>query len=597
MTHKSKKPDAEMLKAVDMNKVAQGDLEHTTLLDVALRRISLNDAAKKLNISYDAIKGRMYRIRHRRDKSKPYIKKPGPKTRYKVHGHEKAIKEYRELSLSSDEISHVLKETINADIDEVTISRFLGEEGFPRMHNRSKFEKEAAQRTIRSIITNYKTDNMKDIEHIITSKFGSAYTGLGIFMALIEELDILKIIRDAYPSDAKRVEGYVLTLLGLKIIQKKRRSDIKHLSEEKMIALFSGRDKVLSCTSLETFDYDMRKKVLEDMKKTYILILMKYMDMSVFNIDFHVIPSFSKSEALETNHAPSRGKNMKSALVFLVQDRESKIFPYSNANVKRSEASDEVIKFLDKVEPLGIKPEWIVGDSKVTNYKNIAKIKKRGIDVVTIRRKGVEMVREVEDAKKNPKAGTWRTVRIKRTKGGYEKVKVHIKTIPVGYYDDGKWRTFKMRQLAIPDNGHEYPMFIITTDFKHSVKDIVEMYPPRWLIELGIKTQTKFFDLNQLASDLSIKIDFDTFLTQISHMLYQMLAKNLFRYENADAETIYKEFIEGGGKVKIYEDKIVVQLNRKRTTGYMINAPILEGWVDDGKNISWLGKKLQIIWK
>jgi len=58
-------------------------------------------------------------------------------------------------------------------------------------------------------------------------------------------------------------------------------------------------------------------------------------------------------------------------------------------------------------------------------------------------------------------------------------------------------------------------MFIITTDFKHSLKDIIELYPPRWLIELGIKTETKFFDLNQLASDLSIKIDFDTFLRKL----------------------------------------------------------------------------------
>ncbi|MCW3133092.1 MAG: hypothetical protein N2V78_02015 [Methanophagales archaeon] len=35
---------------------------------------------------------------------------------------------------------------------------------------------------------------------------------------------------------------------------------------------------------------------------------------------------------------------MKGAFIFLVQDRESRIFPYSNANVRRSEASAEVKK-------------------------------------------------------------------------------------------------------------------------------------------------------------------------------------------------------------------------------------------------------------
>ncbi len=184
------------------------------------------------------------------------------------------------------------------------------------------------------------------------------------------------------------------------------------------------------------------------------------------------------------------------------------------------------------------------------------------------------MIEEVENAKKDP--NVWTTVRIKRTKGGWEKINVWTKTITVGYRDDDKkWKKIKMRQLAVI-NSHEKPMFIITTDFKHSIKDIVEMYPPRWLIELGIKTQTKFFDLNQLASDLDVKMDFDTFLTQIAHMLYQILAKNLYCHENSEPEKIYQKFIEGAGKINVYDDKVVVRLKKKRSTGYLINAPILE---------------------
>ena len=111
---------------------------------------------------------------------------------------------------------------------------------------------------------------------------------------------------------------------------------------------------------------------------------------------------------------------------------------------------------------------------------------------------------------------------IKRTKGGYGKVRAHEETVNLRYKDseDGKWKTIQLRQIIVTDNGRAKPMFIITTDFKHSLKDIIELYPPRWLIELGIKTETTFFDINQLASDLNIKIDFDTFLTQIAHTLY-----------------------------------------------------------------------------
>ena len=124
------------------------------------------------------------------------------------------------------------------------------------------------------------------------------------------------------------------------------------------------------------------------------------MDLSVFHIDFHTTPHFGDSKEMEINHIATRGKNMEEALIFLVQDRGSRMFPYSNANVKRSEASDEIIKFLDMVKPLGIKPEWVVVNSKVTNYENIAKISKEGINVVTIRYRSKKMVEEANDIEK-----------------------------------------------------------------------------------------------------------------------------------------------------------------------------------------------------
>jgi len=284
-------------------------------------------------------------------------------------------------------------------------------------------------------------------------------------------------------------------------------------------------------------------------------------------------------------------KNMKGALIFLVQDKESRMFPYSNANVKRSEASAEVKKFLDMVKPLGIKPEWIIIDSKVTDYKNIARMSGDGPKIVTIRYRSKKMVKEAKDIT------DWQVVRIKRAKGGYAKIRAHEMPVSLRYKDDdGTWKLLRMREIIVTDNGREKPMFIITTDFDHSLKDIIELYPPRWLIELGIKTETKFFDLNQLASDLDIKLDFDTFMTQIAHSLYRVMARNLRGYENAEAETLYKKFVQGWGRIYNCEDKIIVCLSKKRSTWCLINAPFLDGWVDGGKYVAWLGKKLEFVW-
>jgi hypothetical protein len=76
-----------------------------------------------------------------------------------------------------------------------------------------------------------------------------------------------------------------------------------------------------------------------------------------------------------------------------------------------------------------------------------------------------------------------------------------------------------------------------------------------------------------------IKLDFDTFVTQIAHALYRVMAMNLRGYENAEPETLYKEFVQGWGRIYNYEDKIIVCLSKKRSTGCLIKAPFFDGWM------------------
>jgi hypothetical protein len=142
--------------------------------------------------------------------------------------------------------------------------------------------------------------------------------------------------------EREKANRYFLTLLALKLIEKTRRYDIKYLLEDGGLARFTGGDTLPSSSSLHSFNYGMKEAALEEMKRIYIEILRKYMDFSVLHMDFHTTPHFGESKEMETNHIATLGKNMKGALIFLIQDRESRIFPYSNANVKRSEASDEI---------------------------------------------------------------------------------------------------------------------------------------------------------------------------------------------------------------------------------------------------------------
>ena len=80
---------------------------------------------------------------------------------------------------------------------------------------------------------------------------------------------------------------YFLTILALKLIEKKRRYDINFMLEDDGLTLFTGSDIVPCFSSLHSFDYGMKKATLREMKTIYIEILKKYMDLGVLQIDFH----------------------------------------------------------------------------------------------------------------------------------------------------------------------------------------------------------------------------------------------------------------------------------------------------------------------
>jgi hypothetical protein len=62
-----------------------------------------------------------------------------------------------------------------------------------------------------------------------------------------------------------------------------------------------------------------------------------------------------------------------------------------------------------------------------------------------------------------------------------------------------------------------------------------------------------------------------------AHTLYRLMAKNLRGYENSGPETLYKEFVQGWGRIYNYKDKIIVCLSKKRATDCLMNAQLLDG--------------------
>jgi transposase len=196
------------------------DEETLTLLRYGLTEIDGNEGAKILGITPNSFRVRASRIRHRKGTLSLYKKKTGPKTRYKVEGYAEIIKSYRKKNLSESEISYILKETIGVGVSPATIGRFLKEEGFERMHRRSLKKKRKAIETVKEIVLDYKNKHRRDVDQLGEHICRSSNAGVFLFAPLIENDNILNIV-SPIPERAK-AKRYFLTLLALKLIEKKR---------------------------------------------------------------------------------------------------------------------------------------------------------------------------------------------------------------------------------------------------------------------------------------------------------------------------------------------------------------------------------------
>ena len=81
----------------------------------------------------------------------------------------------------------------------------------------------------------------------------------------------------------------------------------------------------------------------------------------------------------------ARSRRQPSVLAFLAQDAEGRAFCYSNANIRKEEEAEEVLRFVKFWERThGERPRHLVFDSKLTTYANLVKLDDMGIAFITL---------------------------------------------------------------------------------------------------------------------------------------------------------------------------------------------------------------------
>ncbi len=472
------------------------------------------------------------------------------------------IRTWRASRLSAGEIAQLLMEE-GVEVSVRTVERVLTEEGFPKLPRRTGLKvgmtvKGASVPTTSEVVT---------IADVDGQQFESTSAGVFIFAPFLAQLGIGDIVQEAGLPGTKVIPAlnYLLSFLALKLLGNERYAHVGDHAFDPGVGLFAGLNAMPKCTAMSTYSYGLDAAHILRLQAAFVkrAETLGLYDGRIVNLDFHSVPHFGDESVLEQHWAGARGKVMKGALTLFAQDAQSKLILYTAADIHRVEADDQVTNFLDfwrKVRR-GVAP-MLVFDSRFTTYAKLSQLNAAGVKFITLRRRGDALIRNAA------KLEGFKRIHIPHPKRKYPNPEVYESRITLKRGYEGE-----LRQVIIRGNGREKPTLLISNDFDMPVELLVGNYARRWRVENGIAEAVKFFHLNALSSPILIKVHFDVALTMIADTLYTMLARKLRGFEECDAPSLYRHFIEGKGTIAVDGSRLTVTFPRRAHNPILRNVP------------------------
>ena len=517
-----------------------------------------------------------HQFRHGKiDFSEPPAEGRSPRRKITAETRRKIVS-WRQQNLSAGEITQLLSEE-GMDISVRTIERVLSEEGFKKLPRRTQLK---IGRTIKGAEVPQRAESIT-LSQLDGLRVTSAGAGVFLFAPFVAQLRLDEVIRAANIPGNKSISAlsYFLSFLGLKLLGTERFAHVGEHVFDQGLGLFAGLNVLPKCTALSTYSYSLDAAHLLRLQDAFIrqILRLGLCDGRIVNLDFHTIPHFGDESVLEEHWAGARGKRMKGALTLIAQDAQSKLMLYSAADIQRDEADDQVLAFLSFWQGVSQPMQsTFIFDSRLTTYENLSELNRQKIKFITLRRRGHKLVEEV--ARLEP----WSRITIPHDKRKYPQPMVHVSTIELRGYEG------ELRQIILRGNGHEKPAFLITNDFETPVELVVGNYARRWRVENGIAEAVKFFHLNALSSPILTKVHFDVVMTMIADTLYSRLAQQLRGFEDCDSSKIFRNFVKGGGDIKVHGNNIKVSFSKRAHNPILRavpwqNLPCELPWLDGGQ--------------
>lgn len=505
----------------------------------------------------------VYLLRHLFKTEKLDFAEPTPEGRAARRRVPRVVREkvcsWRKSNLSAGEIVQLLNEE-NVEISVRTVERVLAEEGFPKLARRTRLK---VGLTVKGASVPERSEAVS-VAALDGQRFESDCAGAFLFAPFLAQFDLSEVVREAGLPGSGSIPAvsYLLSFLALKLLGDERYAHVGEHGFDPGLGLFAGLNALPKCTAMSTYSYSLDAVHIARLQTAFVkqAIKLGLYGGPVVNLDFHTVPHFGEESVLEKHWAGARNKVVKGALTVFAQDAESKLILYTDADIRKSEADDQVLEFLSYWRKVcrGVTPT-LVFDSRFTTYSNLSKLDATGVKFITLRRRSDKMIRAIA------KLDDWQRIHIPHEKRKFPNPLVHVSTIALTGYNGA------LRQVILRGTGHEKPTFLISNDFDIAVDLLVGHYARRWRVENGIAEAVKFFHLNAISSPILTKVHFDVVLTMIADTLYTMLARRLRGFEDCDASKLYRHFVRGKATVAVRGREVSVTFPRRA------HNPILRG--------------------
>ena len=281
----------------------------------------------------------------RRDPFPIFFARPqrGPATQPKKSPTREIVIAMRKQNHSVYEISETLKES-STSLSPTAVREILQEEGFAPLPRRLDEERPDYPRATSGVVA--------DVRAFSTAprRFTTRCGGLFLFIPLLVGLDLGSLAKASALPGSRQIprEHALRACLALKLWSVERKSHIMSLVNDQGLALFSGLNVTpkKSCLSQYSSRVDPRK--VERLLAAWHDQVRSdgFLPGNSFDLDFHSVPYYGEDPLIERHYVSARSRRQPSILVFLARDADSHAFCYSNADIRKGEERDEILRFV-----------------------------------------------------------------------------------------------------------------------------------------------------------------------------------------------------------------------------------------------------------